>query len=93
MSDMDLQSLLGSEVFRIFAAQEQAKELEEKRKNEELGKKVIADFELLQMKVNSNAKLKETFKKMQDRFINDPEYRKAADQNFVQGVMLLKIED
>lgn len=93
MSDMDLQSLLGSEVFRIFAAQEQEKELAEKRKNEELGKKVIADFELLQMKVNSNSKLKETFKKMQDRFINDPEYRKAADQNFVQGVMLLKIED
>jgi len=93
MSDMDLQSLLGSEVFRIFATQEQTKEFEEKRKNEELSKKMVAEFELFQMKVNSNSKLKETFKKMQDRFINDPDYRKKADQNFVQGVMLLKIED
>jgi hypothetical protein len=87
--DMDDLALFGSEVFRNLAAQELAKEAAAKKAEES----VLDEFLQLQERINTNAALKEQFKKIQTRMINDPDYRKANNEAFVQGIMLLKLGD
>jgi len=85
--DMDDLALFGSEVFQNLANQELAKEAAEKKSEET----ILDEFLQLQERINSNAALKEQFKKIQTRMINDPNYRNANNEAFVRGVMLLKL--
>lgn len=91
--DMDSQALLGSEVFRNFLDIEQAREADEAKQHADMGKNALRDFEKFQKRVNASPVLKDNFKKLQHRFINDPDYKRSVNQDFVQGVLLLKFED
>jgi hypothetical protein len=91
--DMDSKALFGSEVFRNLINIEAQKEAQIKKEAENLEKSTLQEFEDFQKKVNASSVLKDNFKKLQQRFINEPEYRKSINQDFVQGVLLLSFED
>lgn len=90
---MDSQALFGSEVFRELAQQELQREAAEKRHEEEIEKKALDNFTEFQKKVNASPQLKQQFKTLQGRFINEPEYAATIDEAFVRGVLLLNLED
>lgn len=91
--DMDSQALWGSEVFRSLASQELQREASEKANAEFAEKNALNNFLEFQQRVNASVELKNKFKIMQDKLINDPNYRETINQDFVRGVMLLKFED
>lgn len=90
---MDSQALLDSEVFRNYLDFERAREAQKAKQHAEMGKNALKDFEKFQKRVNASPVLKDNFKKLQYRFINDPDYKASVNQDFVQGVLLLKFED
>jgi phage-related protein len=92
-SDMDSQALFGSEVFRNFVQLQKQSENRDQAIKKQAEAKLLKDLEDLQIKVNSNNVLKEQFKKLQTKFINDSAYRETVNPDFVRGVLLLKIED
>jgi len=91
--DMDSKALFGSEVFRNLINVEAQREAQAKKEAEVFQKTALEEFEEFQIRVNANPVLKEEFKKLQQRFINDSEYRDSTNQDFVQGVLLLRFED
>lgn len=91
--DMDSQALWGSEVFRSLASIELQKDIADKANAEFAEKNALNDFLAFQKRVNANADLKNKFKAMQNKLINDPVYRETINEDFVRGVMLLKFED
>lgn len=91
--DMDSKALFGSEVFRNLINVEAQREVQAKRDAETLEKTALEEFEEFQLRVNANPALKQEFKKLQQRFINDSAYRESVNQDFVQGVLLLRFED
>lgn len=91
--DMNSQALWGSEVFRSLASQELQREASEKANAEFAEKNALNNFLEFQQRVNASVELKNKFKIMQDKLINDPNYRETINQDFVRGVMLLKFED
>jgi len=91
--DMDSQALMGSEVFRNYLNITEASSQDAAKQDAEMGKNALKDFEEFQKRVNASPVLKDNFKKLQHRFINDPDYRTSVNQDFVQGVLLLKFED
>ena len=91
--DMDSKALLSSEVFRNLLEVEKQAEINNKIKEQELEKSALDNFQEFQKKVCANPALKNEFKKIQDRLINDSEYRRGINQDFVQGVLLLNLED
>jgi Holliday junction resolvase len=91
--DMDSEALMGSEVFRSLLQVEAEKKAAEVVEKVEISKEAINKMEAFQLKVNASPVLKGKFKALQERFINDSSYRESVNQDFVQGVLLLKIED
>lgn len=91
--DMDSKALFGSEVFRNLINIEAQREVQAKQEAETLQKTALEEFEEFQTRVNASSVLKQEFKKLQQRFINDSEYRNSINQDFVQGVLLLRFED
>ena len=91
--DMDSQALWGSEVFRSLAGQELQREASNKANSELAEKNALNDFLEFQKRVNASVELKNKFKVMQNKLINDPTYRETINEDFVRGVMLLKFED
>jgi uracil DNA glycosylase len=93
MDNMDWKAALSSEIFREYAKNEMKRIASEKEKQEKLSSKTADDFCQFEKKVNASPILRDKFKKLQNVFINNPEYTKTIDQNFVQGVLLLNIKD
>lgn len=91
--DMDSQALWGSEVFRSLASQELQREASNKANSELAEKNALNDFLEFQKRVNASVELKNKFKVMRNKLINDPAYRETINEDFVRGVMLLKFED
>lgn len=91
--DMDSQALMNSEVFRNLANQEIQHEAQLKHEASVVEKQALDNFNEFQKKVNASLQLKNQFKNLQQRFINEPEYRDTINEAFVRGVMLLKFED
>ncbi len=89
----DSNALLSSEIFRIFATNEIDKEkkhlVELDNKKEEL----INNFEKFQKHINSSEILKKTFKDLQQQFLTNAELVEQTDPSFVEGVLLLDIEE
>ena len=90
--DMDSEALFNSDVFRNLINIELKREADEKIKKETIEKNALNNFLELQKKINANPILKNQFKKLQQRFINEPD-NKDVNQDFVSGVLLLKFED
>lgn len=55
-------------------------------------KQVVTEFQKFEEKVKKDPKLRSTFKVLQDKFADDPEYTSKVDPKFVEGVMLLDLE-
>lgn len=91
--DMDSKALFGSEVFRNLINVEAQQEAQAKQAAIEEEKSLLKEFEDFEKKVNASPALRQQFKALQQRFINEPEFRKSANQDFVQGVLLLSFED
>ena len=91
--DMDSQALFGSEVFCNLASQELQREAQAKAEAEVIDKQALENFNEFQKKVNASSQLKDQFKKLQQRFIKEPDYRETINEAFVRGVMLLNFED
>lgn len=91
--DMDSKALFGSEVFRNLINIEAQEKARAEQESKDLEKKALQELDEFQKKVNTNPVLKNEFKKLQQRFIEDSEFRKSANQDFVQGVLLLSFED
>lgn len=93
----DWAAAMDSEVFRSYLSIEmkkKAREEELKKKEQQYAEKnAVSNFEEFQNKVNASKELKETFKKIKEAFLSNPESKKGVDPSFVNGVMLLNIED
>lgn len=89
---MDWAAAMSSEVFRNFAQSELLKEAQEV-KEVILEDDALNNFEGLQKRVHASPKLRGAFKKLQQLFTSDPEYTAKVDRNFVEGVLLLNVED
>jgi len=93
---MDWAAAMSSEVFRNYAQNELLKEAQEEA---QAAAKIISkdsaldNFEGLQRRVNASPKLRGVFKKLQQAFTSNPEYTAKVDPNFVEGVLLLNVED
>lgn len=92
VSSEDWAAALSSEIFRTYLKGEIQKEAE-KTKTAEDELQVMEEFEEFQKRVNASPKLRNVFKKLQQSFINDPESTNKVDPKFVEGVLLLNIED
>ncbi len=89
--DMDWAAINDSEVMRNYLRVELAKEASCRPpviKQED----VLRDFQKFQAAVKEDSKLRLTFKKLQEKFADDPEYTSKVDPKFVEGVMLLDLE-
>ena len=96
MDSTDWNAAISSEVFRNYASAELEKEAANKKTPEdELNMEVelLQNFEKFEAKVNSSPILKAAFKKMQDTFMRDPDYTAKVSSSFVEGVMMLQLED
>ncbi len=95
-SKEDNSALLSSEVFRNFASSELMKEKAAIKTAEQLSQEkeaAIDAFNEFQKKVNASAKLKKTFKKLQEQFLTNAELAEQTDPAFLEGVLLLDIEE
>lgn len=96
MNNTDWDILLkSSDIFRSYVNNELAKEQANLKTAEEItteNLQIMDDFEEFQLKVNASPKLRESFKKLQNIFMTNPEYTAKADPKFVDGVLLLKLE-
>lgn len=93
MVSQDWTAAISSEVFRNFVANELKKEAiaQEQVQEKEMG--TIEAFEQFQASVNSSPKLRSIFKKLQHEFMTNSKIAEKTDPKFVQGVLLLNIED
>lgn len=87
----DWSAALSSEVFRNFIQAELAKEASVKDQEELEEMKVIQAFAALEEKIRSTPELCEKFKKLQEKFINDPSSRNK-NPKFAESVMLLDLD-
>jgi len=89
---MDWAAAMSSEIFRNYAQNELLKETriikEAVSEND-----VLDNFEGLQKRVNASPKLRGAFKQLQQLFTSNPDYTAKVDPNFVEGVLLLNVED
>ena len=90
--DMDTAAIIDSEVMMSFLTRELQKEAACQPPQVD-GDKVVRDFRNFQDAVKGDPKLRFTFKKLQEKFSADPEYTSKVDPKFVEGVMLLDLED
>ena len=89
--DMDWAAIKDSEIMTSYLRGELAKEASCRPpvvKQED----VLRDFEKFEAAVKEDAKLRFTFKKLQEKFADDPEYTSKVNPKFVEGVMLLDLD-
>lgn len=91
-SKEDWAAAMSSEVFRGYLAEEMRKEAEIKAPEPEVNEsQVLEEFAEFEKKVLASPQMKTAFKKLQQKFLTDPEYTAKVDSKFVQGVMLLNL--
>ena len=93
---MDWSAAISSEVFRNYVSNQLAKEASEnKTAEQELmdEAKIMEEFDNLQKRINESPKLKAGFKKLQDIFLKNAEYKETVDPKFVEGILLLEIDE
>lgn len=89
---MDWAAAMSSEVFRTYAQNELLKETQITTDSVSASD-AMDNFEGLQKRVSASPKLRGAFKKLQQLFTSNPEYTAKVDPNFVEGVLLLNVED
>lgn len=96
----DWKAALSSEIFREYLKNELAKEAQEtqqkslaKKEAKKNKKKTLKQFEELSERIKRDPQLKFAFKTLKEKFYTDPEYRAKTDPNFVNGVMMLFLDD
>lgn len=99
MADMDLLALENSEVFRNYAAfikeQDRKRDLEKAASvpSNETEEEDSLEFERFNNYVQANYQLRKRFLDLQEKFVNDYDFREKADPLFVRGVMMLDISE
>lgn len=96
-SQEDINALKASEIWTSYIETELKKEAydlalkaaEDKRVSETAAENFLA----FQDQVNTTPHLKRAFKEIQTLLATNPEYAKTVDASFVNGVMLLKIDE
>lgn len=91
MDDMDWNAASASEIFREYIKNELVKEANIAPKTEIDEGQILEQFEEFQNYVNSSPKLRVAFRKLQEKFANDPIYRSKVNPKFADGVMLLNL--
>ena len=93
VSKEDWQAAISSEVFREYVKGELAKKSQSSESpREDLGN-VVDTFEKLEKKINKNPKMKKAFRALREKFLKDAEYREQTKSAFVDGVMLLNLDE
>ena len=88
MNSLDERALASSEIFREYLKQEQTKSASIKPKTIDTDT-AISNFESIQTKIKTNAKLRSVFATLQNRFIQNPT---GADPAFIDAVLSLNLE-
>lgn len=92
MSKEDWDAATSSEIFREYVKNELVKEAYVVPKPPVDETQVLEQFEEFQNYVNSSPKLRVAFRKLQEKFANDPVYRSKVNPKFADGVMLLNLD-
>jgi hypothetical protein len=90
---MDWKAAMSSEIFREYVKNELIKEAEAKPEESVCTDKTLKSFEKLEAHINKTPELKKAFKTLQRKFAADPEYTSKVDPSFVDGVMMLFLDD
>jgi hypothetical protein len=88
MNSLDERALASSEIFREYLEQEQRKSASIKSKSIDADT-AISNFENIQTKIKTDARLKNIFASLQNRFIQNPT---GADPVFIDAVLSLNLE-
>ena len=88
MNSLDERALASSEIFREYLKQEQTKSASIKPKTIDADT-AVSNFENIQTKIKTNAKLRSVFATLQNRFIQNPT---GADPAFIDAVLSLNLE-
>ena len=88
MNLLDERALASSEIFREYLKQEQIKSASIKPKAIDADA-AISNFENIQTKIKTDAKLRNIFASLQDRFIQNPT---GADPVFIDAVLSLNLD-
>jgi hypothetical protein len=96
MDNTDWNAAMSSEIFQLYVQNELIKEKNnvktaEQKETEDLN--IMQEFEDFQLKVNASPKLKTAFKQLQNIFMTNQEYTSKVNPKFVEGVLLLKIDE
>lgn len=97
----DWNAAMSSEIFREYVKNELIKETQQKEQQKALKEskknidqdKVIAEYHKLSEKIRRSPQLKMAFKALKDRFNSDHIYRAKSNPDFVNGVMMLFLDD
>jgi hypothetical protein len=92
MSDMTLQALMDSEVFRNFASEEIKKEQIKVEAEKKSLENVLSEFETFELRVKQSPEQLKVFQSLQKRFASDQTYTETIDPKFVEAVMLLDLD-
>lgn len=85
-----------SEIFRSYVKSELTKEQKNKKTAEQKTAEeleIMDNFEAFQLKINASPKLRQSFKKLQHIFSTNSKYTATVNPKFVEGVMLLNLDD
>lgn len=88
MNLLDERALASSEIFQEYLKQEQTKSASIKPKAIDADA-AISNFENIQTKIKTDAKLRNIFASLQDRFIQNPT---GADPVFIDAVLSLNLD-
>lgn len=92
MDDMDIKSLLASEVFNNFVKIEKEKESYLSNQKELQANSLIETFYKIQETIRSNPELKRNVKEIQSKLRTNPSFRKSADEKLVSGILMLDLD-
>jgi hypothetical protein len=90
-SKEDWAAVMDSEVFRAYASSELTKRNITKKEVDK--KEALENFASLEDRIKTTPRLKATFKKLKDVFANNPRFAEKVDPGFVEGVLLLNLDD
>jgi len=93
VSKEDWNAAISSEVFREYLKDQLTKKSQQEQKPKDDLDKVLIDFEELEKKINNDPQMKRAFRALRDKFLIDAEYRQNTKASFVEGVMLLNLDD
>lgn len=90
-NNMDWAAATNSEIFREYVKQELAKEPKKEAQIDE--GKLFDNFDQFEKEVRSSTKKMASFRALQNKFINDPDYADQCQPDFVSAVMMLNLDE